>query len=100
MVLLPLTSAGRSASARSVFNHPDGVLRRRSWGRKELTGSKDHRCEQPRIQPVGLPVQQPGKVFSLFGYRSHSSNQVIKPDYLDFSKAEEMLSATLSDNLA
>ena len=27
---------------------------------KELSGSEDHICKQPRIQSVGLPVQQPG----------------------------------------
>ena len=27
---------------------------------KELSGSENHICKQPRIQSVGLPAQQPG----------------------------------------
>lgn len=59
-VILP-PPAGRLAPARPVSNHPDGVLRRWSGGRKKLAGSEDHGREPRGVQPLGLPVPQPGE---------------------------------------
>lgn len=74
-----LTSAGRLTPARSVFNHPHGVLRRRSGGWKEPAGPEDHRRKQRGVQPLGLSVQQPGEVSCCLA-SPHSPGKVVKPE--------------------